>query len=56
MTVHARIGRASLNGPLSDYLSVSLIDDSSFEEIRQASARLPTGDARHREQGRCAKL
>ena len=39
VTVHARIGRASLNGPLSDYLSVSLIDDSSFEEIRQASAR-----------------
>ena len=39
VTVHARIGRASLNGPLSDYLSMSLIDDSSFEEIRQASAR-----------------
>lgn len=39
VTVHARIGRASLNGPLSDYLSVSLIDDSQFEEIRQASAR-----------------
>jgi hypothetical protein len=39
VTVHARIGRASLNGPLSGYLSVSLIDDSSFEEIRQASAR-----------------
>jgi hypothetical protein len=39
VTVHARIGRGSLNGPLSDYLSVSLIDDSSFEEIRQAAAR-----------------
>ena len=39
VTVHARIGRASLNGPLSDYLSVSLIDDSSFEEIRQEAAR-----------------
>jgi hypothetical protein len=39
VTVHAQIGRASLNGPLSDCLSVSLIDDSSFEEIRQAAAR-----------------
>lgn len=39
VTVHARIGRASINGPLSDYLSVSLIDDSQFEEIRQAAAR-----------------
>jgi hypothetical protein len=39
VTVQARIGRASLNGPLSDYLSVSLIDDSQFEEIRQAAAR-----------------
>ena len=39
VTVHARIGRGSINGPLSDYLSVSLIDDSQFEEIRQAAAR-----------------
>ncbi|MEO8185746.1 MAG: hypothetical protein ABI580_00080 [Burkholderiaceae bacterium] len=39
VTVYARIGRGSLNGPLSDYLSVSLIDDSQFEEIRQAAAR-----------------
>ncbi len=39
VTVYARIGRATLNSPLTHYLSVSLIDDSQFEEIRQASAR-----------------
>jgi hypothetical protein len=38
-TVYARIGRATLNSPLTHYLSVSLIDDSQFEEIRQTSAR-----------------
>ena len=39
VTVYARIGRATLNSPLTHYLSVSLIDDSQFEDIRQASAR-----------------
>ena len=39
VTVYARVGRSTLNGPLTHYLSVSLIDDSQFEEIRQAAAR-----------------
>ena len=39
VTVYARIGRTTMNSPLTHYLSVSLVEDSSFEAIRQAAAR-----------------